>query len=128
MLGKCLECNGAVSDRAVSCPHCGYPVPRPAALPVLMVFAFCGLVVAALLTPNPSAVLASVATIVCSLASLYRREQASAVSILPLVGAALLLLQAINHPFAALARALDRQAAGVRNSQTVTKPGSVSPR
>jgi len=28
----CPECNGAVSDRAVGCPHCAYPLQ--AALPI----------------------------------------------------------------------------------------------
>ncbi len=28
MLIKCKECNGDVSDRAINCPHCGYPLKR----------------------------------------------------------------------------------------------------
>lgn len=28
MLMKCPECEPQVSDKAISCPHCGYPLKR----------------------------------------------------------------------------------------------------
>jgi hypothetical protein len=29
MLVECTECGGEVSDRAISCPHCGIPIREP---------------------------------------------------------------------------------------------------
>ena len=29
MLIKCLECNKEISDKAISCPNCGFPITKP---------------------------------------------------------------------------------------------------
>ena len=34
MLIKCKECELQVSDKAISCPHCGYPINIAAKSPV----------------------------------------------------------------------------------------------
>lgn len=98
MLKKCLECGGAISDQATSCPHCGHPLlagssstPNQRRSPVFTVLAALGLVLC-LFTPRIILVLPLFATVACAVIALFRKERARAGAITVLVLSATLLL------------------------------------
>lgn len=105
MLTKCPECDGAVSDQAKSCPHCGHPLaesarseavvpPHPGAAPadrqrrapVFMVASLFGLFVC-LFTPRILLAIPVLATIAFGTVSIFRRERARVMSALVLAAA-----------------------------------------